>query len=142
MSLKQLKILFPNINEGVLHYTKCSCCGCAPRPITSLVIYIQHETYCKCQQPRPSFAWILPICNIIFPIIDQCRYFFLPLWWQSPDPQMSFLFEQQKYQNLTQRQEYVAKLLFLQVDEGFWLYWCLIQVYINYIRLCFSILLL
>ena len=36
-------------------------------------IYIQHETSRICLQPRPSFAWILPLRNIIiiFPIIDQ-----------------------------------------------------------------------
>ena len=26
---------------------------------------------------------------------------------------------------------YVAEMLFCQVDEGFWLYWCLIQKYLN-----------
>ena len=26
---------------------------------------------------------------------------------------------------------YVAKMFFLQVDEAFWLYWCLIQKYLN-----------
>ena len=26
---------------------------------------------------------------------------------------------------------YVAKMFFLQVDEGFWLYWCLIQKCLN-----------
>ena len=31
-------------------------------------IYIQHETSRICLQPRPSFAWILPLRNIIFPI--------------------------------------------------------------------------
>ena len=34
-------------------------------------IYIQHETSRTCQQPRPGFTWILPLGNIIFPIIDQ-----------------------------------------------------------------------
>ena len=34
-------------------------------------IYIQHETSRICLQPRPSFAWILSLRNIIFPITDQ-----------------------------------------------------------------------
>ena len=35
-------------------------------------IYIEHdETSHSCQQASPSFAWILPLHNIIFPIIDQ-----------------------------------------------------------------------
>ena len=48
-------------------------------PLDPLVtyIYIQHEMSCNCPQPRPSFAWILALRNIIslrniiFPIIDQ-----------------------------------------------------------------------
>ena len=39
-------------------------------PLTSY-IYTQHETSRTCLQPRSSFAWILPLLNIIFPIIDQ-----------------------------------------------------------------------
>ena len=34
-------------------------------------IYIQNETSHTCQQPSPSFAWILSLRNIIFPIIDE-----------------------------------------------------------------------
>ena len=34
-------------------------------------IYMQHEMSRICLQPRPSFTWILPLHNIIFPIIDQ-----------------------------------------------------------------------
>ena len=35
-------------------------------------IYTMYETSCTCLQPRPSFAWmIIPLYNIIFPIIDQ-----------------------------------------------------------------------
>ena len=37
---------------------------------------------------------------------------------------------------------YVAKTFFLPVDEGFWLYWRLIQKYLAKLTLCFSILLL
>ena len=37
---------------------------------------------------------------------------------------------------------YVAKMFFLPVDEGFWLYWRLIQKYLAKLTLCFSILLL
>ena len=44
----------------------------APRPI----IYLQHKTNRTYQHPRPVIAWIFLICNIIFPIIDQFRYFF------------------------------------------------------------------
>ena len=40
-----------------------------------------------------------------------------------------------KYRNLIQRKEYmgphVAKMFFLLVDESFWLYWCMIQKYLN-----------
>ena len=39
-------------------------------PLASYV-YIQYETSRTYQQPRPSFAWILPLHNIISPIIDQ-----------------------------------------------------------------------
>ena len=34
-------------------------------------IYIQHETSRIFLQSRPSFAWILPLRDTIFPIIDQ-----------------------------------------------------------------------
>ena len=34
-------------------------------------IYIHHETSYICLQPRPSFAWILSLRNIVFPIIGQ-----------------------------------------------------------------------
>ena len=47
-------------------------CGCTPRPILPNYIYIQHQMSRTCPQPRPSFAWILPLRNIIFSIIvDQ-----------------------------------------------------------------------
>ena len=34
-------------------------------------IYMQYQTSRIRLQPRPSFAWILHLRNIIFPIIDQ-----------------------------------------------------------------------
>ena len=42
-------------------------------PLDPLASYIYiHETSHTCQHPtRPSFAWILPLHHIIFPIIDQ-----------------------------------------------------------------------
>ena len=47
--------------------------------LAKVAIYIQHEVNRTCQQPRPSFTWILHICNFIFPIIDQRRYFYLKI---------------------------------------------------------------
>ena len=47
---------------------------------------------------------------------------------------MFLVFEQHKYRNLIQSMgmvPYVAKMFFLQIDDGFWLYWCLIQKYLN-----------
>ena len=100
-------------------------------------LHTQHEANRTWQQPRPSFAWILPICNIIFPIIDQCRHF-LPLWWLGDFYLLilkSFLFLSNKNTVIWSKERsmrpYVAKMLFLQVDEGFWWYCCLIRKYLN-----------
>ena len=50
-------------------------------------IYIQHETSRICLQPRPSFAWILPLRNIIiiFPIIDQKSWSSNVLFYEKKD---------------------------------------------------------
>ena len=104
--------------------------GCSPRPITSLAIYIQHETNRTCHQPRPSFAWILPICNIIFPIIDQYRYFFTSNDDEVMIVKCSLFFSNTNteiWSNKRSMGPYIAKIFFLLVDEGFWLYWCLLQ---------------
>ena len=64
-----------------------------------------------CQQPSPCFAWILLICIIIFPIIDQGRYFFYLYGFES---QTFFDFEQHNYQNLIQKKSmgfFVAKMV-------------------------------
>ena len=108
------------------YFTLCkmlqlSGCGCSPRPITSFATYIQHETNCTCQQPRPNFAWILPICNIIFPIIDQCRYCYIC---------MLLILKYSLFLSKTSNKilskvkriengSFVAEMFFLQVDEGF-----------------------
>ena len=44
-------------------------CGCSSRPITSLAICIQHEMNRTCQQPKPSFAWTLPIICLPYAIL-------------------------------------------------------------------------
>ena len=50
----------------------------AAPPANKPISYIQYETNRTCQQLRLCFAWILPILRIIiFPIIDQCKYFFI-----------------------------------------------------------------
>ena len=77
----------------------------APPPARKPISYLQYEKNCTCQQSSPCFAWILPIAYalyIIFPIIDQWRYFFT--FMKGPDPQMFFDFEQNKYQNLIQKE--------------------------------------
>ena len=43
-------------------------------------------------------------------------------------------YTEHKYRNLIQKRSvgpYVDKMFFLHGDEGFWLYWCLIQKYLN-----------
>ena len=124
------------------HFTLCkmlllSSCGYTPRPTTSLTIYIQHETNCTCQQPKPSLAWILPICDISFPIIDQYRYFHTSMMIRSISSNASCFWAIQSKYNLIESAKkksispYVAKMFFLQLDEGFRLSGCLIQKYLN-----------
>ena len=151
-------------------------------PLASYV-YIQHETSRTCLQPRPSFAWILPLRNIICPIVDQQSWSILkcpflwkdfmalfhewgstasrlewePLWGGSllfiskfPEKLLVLIFyqplknKQHKYWNLIQKKgvSVVAKMLFPQVDEGFWLYYTSFWYKISKLILCFSILLL
>ena len=43
---------------------------------TRNISYLQYNTNRTCQQQKPGFACIHPICNIISPIVDQFRYFF------------------------------------------------------------------
>ena len=71
-----MEILFPNIARWGYKLQRFSeAVPPAPKPISYLSV-LQYETNCTCRQPRPPFAWILPICIIMFPVIDQCRYFF------------------------------------------------------------------
>ena len=134
-------------------------------PLDPLASYIYiHETSHTCQHPtRPSFAWILPLHHIIFPIIDQWSWssnvpFYIwkkTLWsfsWMEfncLNARTTFDFEEALYFLPLSSQKllvsffinfrrtnstsikiwfkersigsYVAKMLFSQVDEGFWL---------------------
>ena len=48
-------------------------------PLDQLTSYLhkaKHETNRTWQHLMPFFAWIRPMCRIIFPIIHQCKYFF------------------------------------------------------------------
>ena len=84
-------------------------CGCAPRPITSLAICIQYETNHICQLGFFPYA-------ILF-----------SQWLISTDVNTQILKSDLKCKERSMG-GYVAKMFFLQVDEGFWLYWCLIQI--------------
>ena len=69
--LKSWKYCFQT-KMGGINYKISLLCGCTPRHILPNYIYIQHQMSRTCPQPRHSFAWILPLRNIIFPIIvDQ-----------------------------------------------------------------------
>ena len=70
----ELKILFPNMSYGVINW-KIFMWLCRLL-IEPLAIYSMKQIDRTYQQRRRWFAWILPMCNIIFPIIDLWRYFF------------------------------------------------------------------
>ena len=60
--------MFPNINEGnLLNFPVVV-------PLDPLASYL-HTAHRTCQQPRPSFAWILPICNIILSLINADPFY-------------------------------------------------------------------
>ena len=103
VSVWELEILFPNITKGI---NDKSSCGYTVFPQTyQLLQYGTNHT----SHPMSCFAWICPICNNIFPIIDQCKYF-LPLW-QVPDSQKLFDFEQNKCLYLIEKRVWVLQFL-------------------------------
>ena len=99
-----MEILFTNIDKGInckiFHY---------------LFTSLQYKTICTSQQPKPWFVSLLPMCIIVFPIIDQCRYLVSLIWWGSYDQTLSD-FEQHK-QSFDQKMSmgpYVGNICFPQ----------------------------
>ena len=74
LSLSDLEILFQNINVGINCKIFMWLCCLPPDPPT--ICSMERITLAS-----QGFALLgfFPICNIIFPIIDQCWYFW-PLW--------------------------------------------------------------
>ena len=135
-----METLFQNINEGM----NCKIFLWLRHllPSNPLISYLQYETNHTCQQPSPRFAWILPICIIIFPIIDQCRYF-LPLWPWSSNVYWFWATQIPKSDPKKSTGFYVAKMFCLQSRQikvfGYNGIWCKKK---SKLTLCFSVLLL
>ena len=111
MSVKELEILFPNINKG----TNCKIFlwlhRLSPNPLRS---YLQYEENGTCQQPRPRFAWILPIRNIN---VDQCSYSFAFMIWLWSWNILLILFQKNLSSKIWSKKNmglYVPKMCFLQ----------------------------
>ena len=100
VSVSKLEILFPDINEGInwKMFLLKLCMSLDP-----LARYL-HTTWNESHFPaRSSFAYILPICIVIFPIIDQIRYFFSSIMIRSLSSNVLLVFEQRRYRNLIKR---------------------------------------
>ena len=102
-------------------------CGCAPRPITSLAICIQYETNHICQLGFFPYAilfsqWLISTDVNIPSMMIRSWSSHVPCFWATQILKSDLKCKERSMGG------YVAKMFFLQVDEGFWLYWCLIQI--------------
>ena len=109
------------------YFTLCkmlllSCCGCSPRSITSLAIYIQHETNCTCQEQDLALPGFFPSAILFSQSLinaDIVTYTSMVLILKY------YLFlskAKTKTWSKVQRKEYgsfVAKMFFLQLHHGF-----------------------
>ena len=119
-------ITVPNINEGILHYRKCSCCDCCvTRRITSYLFYSIKRILLVSSQGLALLEFF-PHAILFFQSLINADIF----WLDGPYSQNFLVFfilsnrNTKVWSKEISMSPYVAKMFFVQVDEDFWLCWC------------------